>query len=353
MDGPLVKDKTSIAISGRRSLLDVWNNRASTSLYSRNISGGSDYNFYDLNLKINHQLSDRDVLYLSAFSGADQYSQRETETNSGPEVVREFKINWSNLNLVGGWKRYWNEKLYSSTVLYFTQYQYGQFRLQEKKAVPGFELRNNFKNSFQYDAGIQDLGAKMDFNFRINEKHRLKWGGQFIKHRFKPGRYDINIISDDVTQMDTIYQDPLTKTAETGLYLEGEWVISPWYTITTGVHWAGYFLKDDHTLSIQPRLSNRFTVANNTLLRLSFAYMRQHLHLLTTDTGGFPTDLWLPATKRVEPQSGWVAASEISHSFNSYEISLGGYYRQLKNTIAYRGGNSILNPVDWQDKVTQ
>jgi hypothetical protein len=65
VEGPLVKDKSSFMISGRRSYFDLF------FPFSKQLDGVSAY-FNDLNVKVNYTLSDKDKLFLSAYYGRDK-----------------------------------------------------------------------------------------------------------------------------------------------------------------------------------------------------------------------------------------------------------------------------------------
>ena len=69
-EGPIVKDKSSFIISGRRTYIDVL-----TRPFVNNTSAaGSGYFFYDLNAKINHRFSEKDEIFLSGYFGRDVFS---------------------------------------------------------------------------------------------------------------------------------------------------------------------------------------------------------------------------------------------------------------------------------------
>ena len=70
LEGPIIKDKTSFIISARRTYIDLIvapflpntaENTTDLKLY-----------FYDLNAKINHKISKRNRIYLSAYTGKDK-----------------------------------------------------------------------------------------------------------------------------------------------------------------------------------------------------------------------------------------------------------------------------------------
>ena len=73
VEGPIVKDKASFMLSGRRTYLDLLLNPVINSINSKDPSVETDprYFFYDLNGKVNWKVGPKDRVYLSVFNGKD------------------------------------------------------------------------------------------------------------------------------------------------------------------------------------------------------------------------------------------------------------------------------------------
>jgi len=352
LQGPLIKNKTSIFLAARRSLIDVWQQDLLTQNYQRRsfISNTiADYVFTDYNATIFHQLTAKDELIFRTFQGKDDYGQRE-ESNGENRNSRteDLGTSWENFTTSFAWNRTWNHQLKSQLLLYFNQYTYGQERLNITESP-----EEKVSNYFNYEGGIKDLGLKWAMNYQLSEQHQLKYGLQLTQHQFFTGDYQVEFMRSNSPQLDidSTFLTPPLKTVEGGLFVEDEWTINPRLSMRAGLHLAGYQVEEKRYVSIQPRLSIRAIGQQGIAYKFSFATMQQHLHLLTTDNGGFPADLWLPATEQVRPQKGWVVAAQIARTFKGLEVTIEPYYRIIKNPIAYGEGNSILNPGDWQDKV--
>jgi len=80
VEGPIVKDKGSFIVSGRRSYADLFlklskdEDQRNTTLF-----------FYDLNAKANYKIGEKDRIYLSGYFGRDKFQLGET-----------FGFNWGN-----------------------------------------------------------------------------------------------------------------------------------------------------------------------------------------------------------------------------------------------------------------
>ncbi len=69
VEGPIVKNKSSFMISGRRTWFDIVS-RPIMKLINDGFTGG--YYFYDLNAKLNYDFGDKDKLFISGYFGRDR-----------------------------------------------------------------------------------------------------------------------------------------------------------------------------------------------------------------------------------------------------------------------------------------
>ncbi|MFK7982599.1 MAG: carboxypeptidase-like regulatory domain-containing protein [Saprospiraceae bacterium] len=352
LHGPIIKNKTSLLFSARRSLLDVWGEKWLNRVYQDNLIDGTfNYHFTDYNVKLFHHLNNKSQIFANVFQGKDDYEQeQERLTNDGALFKMDLATTWENFNTSIGWNYIWNQKINSQFLIFSNHYSYGQERLNIKESS---SLKT--ENYFNFNGGIKDIGVKWLFQQTLTQNHQLKYGLQLTNHRFFTGDYEVSSFDSrgGALNSDSTFTNNPIKALETGLFLEDEWEINPQLSMRLGFHLAAYNVQKKTYLSFQPRLAMRAIGPGNFAYKFSFASMQQYLHLLTTDNGGFPTDLWLPVTETVRPQSGWIVAAQIARTFNNLELSIEPYYRVLKNSIAYREGKSILNPEDWQQKITQ
>jgi hypothetical protein len=85
LEGPIKKDKASFIVSGRRSYADL--------VVTPFLPGTAtqSYYFYDLNAKVNWQLSSKDHLYLSGCKGIDhaQYTEKGNSVTTCALVIQQ------------------------------------------------------------------------------------------------------------------------------------------------------------------------------------------------------------------------------------------------------------------------
>ena len=164
VQGPILKDKSSFIVSGRRTYIDVL---AKPFINDTSPTKGSGYFFYDLNAKVNYKFSDKDRIFASGYFGRDVFTfiNKDSDFN--------FKIPWGNATASLRWNHLFNDKLFMNATAIFSDYEFEFIGKQDQ-----FEIR--------LFSGIRDWTGKVDFNYYPSVKHNIQFGGSFIKHRFTP-----------------------------------------------------------------------------------------------------------------------------------------------------------------------
>ena len=104
VQGPIVKNKSSFIVSGRRTYIDVLSKPFLNN--EDNAFSGSGYYFYDLTTKVNYRLSDRDKLFLSGYFGRDVFSFNNSDNGIN------IQIPWGNATTSLRWNHLFNDKLF-------------------------------------------------------------------------------------------------------------------------------------------------------------------------------------------------------------------------------------------------
>lgn len=358
LEGPIVKDKTSFIISGRRTYIDLL---ARPLIKAQ--TGGDEvvgYYFYDVNAKINHRFSDKDRLFLSTYLGDDRFYARyyDEDVQNGVTLEDEDEagLRWGNITSALRWNHIFTPKLFSNTTLTYSRYRFDiseEYRYEYLSDTSDQVLVD--QGLAKYLSGIEDFAAKIDFDYLPSPQHGIRFGANAIHHTFRPGA--LNYQYDDESygeSLDTLLGAQETRAIEFAAYVEDDIEISRRLKVNAGVHFSGFSVNDELYTSVQPRIAGRYLLNDQTSLKASYVQMAQFIHLLTNSGIGLPTDLWVPATERVKPQTAQQFALGGAYNWNSsYEISLEGYYKTMDNLISYEEGASFIEVnQDWQDKVT-
>jgi hypothetical protein len=346
LQGPIVKDKASFIVSARRTYLDVLT-QPFIMAAGDGTRGG--YYFYDLNAKVNYTISDKNRLYLSTYTGDDRfYASYKDGLLSGDKM--KFGLGWGNLTSSLRWNHLFSDKLFSNTTLTFSQYKFN-ITASEEYTYDGFKD----KYEFDYYSGIRDWGFKMDFDYLPNPNHYIKFGASNTYHTFMPGQLDLFISEpqyDEYVDTSFVFSDRLYS-HDAFVYIEDDIKVNDRFKANIGVHASLFSVKGKIYPSVQPRLSARYLINENWSAKMSYAEMQQNVHLLTNSNAGLPTDIWVPSTDKVKPQSSKQIAGALSRIIKDgvYELSVEGYYKTMDNLISYQEGSSFMSFKDWQETV--
>ncbi len=339
-EGPISEGKGSYLVGVRRSYIDAF-----TRPISKITSGGETsfgYTFYDLNGKINYDLSDKDKVYASIYSGHDR---AVVNSSGGDNIKASNHFRWGNLLATARWNRLISDRIFTNLTLGYTRYNFSIGFEQEEQGTDNAFL-------FNYNSGIEDLSLNYDWEFYLNSKHSLRSGVHFIEHFFTPG---VNLFRtrQQAVQTDTVFGSFNVNSRELSVYVEDDWEISDRFRMNLGIHANGYHVNGTNYLSPQPRMTASYMTGPLSAVKLSYVRMQQNVHLLSSSGAGLPTDLWVPATERTAPQ----LSSQLTAAFHKslpggYEASAEFYYKTMDKLIAYSDGiNWQEGTEDWQDKI--
>ena len=368
IEGPIVKDKASFIISGRRTYLDLV-----AKPLLKEFAGNDDdevgYYFYDLNAKVNARLGQKHHVYLSAYTGNDDAQisdQRDRFADRVQTISNDnFDLQWSNLTTAFRWNYVISPRWFSNTTLTYSRYDYNNDVTYEttrrgilESGDPEQEREDttyNFSRQ-RYRSSIKDWAGRIDVNFLPNPQHDIQAGVSLIQHRFNPGAVNYvfdTLGTDDIVAGDTVLGSAIIDALEGFVYLEDQWQLFPRFSMNVGVHASAFQVENETYTSLQPRVSMRYLLGETLALKASYARMTQYIHLLTNAGLGLPTDLWVPATERIRPQQAWQGVIGLAKTLPSgLQVSLEGYYKTMDNLLEYRDGADFLDvEEDWQDKV--
>jgi hypothetical protein len=334
IEGPIIKNKMSFMVSGRRTYYDL----LMKPFVKKVTNGGSlVLNFYDLNGKINYKISERDHVYISAYMGSDKFGIRDKTDGESYNAG----IKWGNITGVARWNHLFNQKLFGNLTAYYSRYL---FDLSSGYSGTG----NDF--TMRYFSGIHDWAGKYDFDYIPNNKHYIKMGAGGIYHTYTPGATQLK--GTGITTVDSISK---LNSFEANVYVEDDYLVTDKLKVNIGLHVNAFSVRSKNYLSFQPRVSGRYIIFERTSVKASYAKMNQYIHLLSNSGVGLPTDLWVPATDKILPmQSDQVAVGIAHNTTNDIEISVEGFYKIMKNVLEYKNGaNFILSGSSWENKVVQ
>lgn len=344
LEGPIVKDKSSFIISGRRTFIDLFLREPFIDKNSK--LAGNSYYFYDVNAKLNYTLSQKDRLFASGYFGRDVFNFNSTETGF------KVKIPWGNATSSIRWNHLYSDKLFMNTSLIFTDYK--------------FEFGANQQQfDFRIFSGIRDYAVKFDVNWFPNILHNVKFGVNYTYHRFTPTNVSAQAgdVVFDLGKITRFYAHDLA------LYANDEWDITEKLRVNAGFRVSMFehigpftrYVQDPSfpgkftdTIEygsgekvkmyshIEPRISMRYELNKSSSVKASYTQNYQYIHLASFGSVSLPTDIWVPSTDKVKPQFGTQYSVGYFKNLkeNVFETSVELYYKTMKNQIDYREGST-------------
>ncbi|MBK8819235.1 MAG: TonB-dependent receptor [Saprospiraceae bacterium] len=324
--GPVVKDKSSFMISGRRTyILDLIQPFLKGSSFE-----GTNYYFYDINTKWNYIFSEKDRIYFSGYFGKDVLKFRQ------PTRDFVFDLPYGNSTGTLRWNHVFTQKLFMNMSLIYNDYRF---------QVSGGQ--DNF--SFKLFSGVKDWNLKTDFDYYLNPRHSLKYGINYTYHTLTPNtasattgevNFETGFKPKNAHETGVYFLDDMKLTNKifmnTGLRLSLFSQIGPYTSLVDGTQYA----KGDHVKTyggIEPRWSLNYRVNKELSIKSGVSVTTQYIHLVSNSASTLPADVWVPSTELVKPQRGIQYALGVFKNFKNdmYETSFEVYYKDLQNQIDY------------------
>jgi hypothetical protein len=347
LEGPIIKDKLSFVVSGRRTYIDALV-APLVQLQDPNTTAG--YYFYDFNAKLNYDIDRKNRLFLSGYFGKDRFYANYEE----PGYFSRNGMEWGNRTGTLRWNHQYNNKLFFNTSLIYSNYEFGTFS-GEIFPPDTFNLR--------YSSSIRDIGIKFDADYALSRKHQLKLGVQTTRHVFVPTAFVLKNTDFPEFNIDRVSQE---LSLESGLYVEDLWQPTERLELNTGLRLSQFYAEGENYWRLEPRFSGRYMLTDLSSIKAAFSLMNQYMHLLSNTGIGLPTDLWVPSNSVIGPQRSMQLALGYAHDIpkKSLTFTAESFYKQSRDVITYKpGANFLLTGIDglfsgevidikWEQQVT-
>ncbi len=321
LEGPIVKDKSSFIISGRRTYID---------LLAKPMMDGNQFYFDDLNAKINYKIGNKDRVFLSLYQGKDKFLMAVEDDRFS------WESSWGNTTTTLRWNHLFNDKLFFNTSLIYNNFFRNFTETQE----------GNVENK---ESEVNDKSIKLDLTYFMKSDHKVKLGAQGTLHQF--------------TDDDNLQLNPNQYATELSAYLMDEFSITDIFMFNIGVRYSQFqnigpydeYIFDEkgepvtvinsyerHVSyntyqNIEPRLAARFLLSEQSSFKVSYTQNTQYVNLISTSGSILPTETWIPSNKVINPQKSEQYALGFFHDFKdgTYQASAELYYKNLDNQIEY------------------
>lgn len=370
LGGPLIKGRTSFNFGMRRSWADVFT-APFFGLYNlahRDEPLNGRYAFEDVHAKVTHRFTERSKADVSFYMGHDllKYNDRiciqdpygTGHLNHFEVNERNFKMRWGNINTAINWDYIFSPELYGRFTLFYARNKsMYHFRSEEN------ETREYKQIDYQYiqelnDSYIDETGYRMEFDYRPNNVHHVRFGSNYSYHCFRPqNTSDYSVRLGEGELLDTLaaqgkYQD---QVHDFSLYAEDEIDLLRNFRMNVGLHYTVFGKETHFRQALEPRLAFLYRVHDKHSFKVSYTHMSQFVHQLSNSYLNLPLDFWIPATERIKPMvSRQIAVGFYGIWGRNVNYSCEGYYKTMAHLLDYRGGIGIVPSVSkWDERVSE
>lgn len=355
IEGPL-GENTSFILNGRASILSTY----ITPILRQYNNLETQLNYNDLYFKVSHWFSNTSRLSVKIINVADEIGIDDSGEIGNSIFFDSNRIDWNNRLLGVNWKKDLSDK-----VFLHTQLGSSSFNFDSKSVNKVFE-DNLVSDSLNVrSTSCHDFFSGQAYVDIFTEKlGSIKLGLGGVQYNSAPSILEQEILDNEVEE-EQFCGDSLYQTTELYAFLEQEIILSKFWSANLGLRFNALTGLDTSNTYLQPRLSITYKEFPH-IFSMDYSRMNQFLHLLINPSSGLPSDLWVPSTSIIEPEtSNLFSINYARKSKGLVDFSIGAFYRNYNNIIEYTdptdiiqviGQQNIFNfntqDIRWEDRVT-
>lgn len=296
--------------------------------------------FYDLNGKLTFLPTTKDIISLSFFNGTDDLDNSPKIEASfggmgGPGAPAGMDFNMSTVDLtkygnLGSslrWSRKWGSKLYSNTLLSYSNYYSGRDRTSERTITKDDGTEQTMKNGLIEDNDLKDFSFKTDLQYEISDKQKLEFG-YFLTD------YDIAY---KFTQNDTSsIIDRREQALLSGVYIQDKLdFFEKKFSIIPGIRISNF--TSTNKFYYEPRFAANYKLSDKiTLSTASGLYYQYANRVVREDIMSGSKDFWILSDDKTVPVSSSVHyIAGVNYDMGNYLFSIEGYYKKISNLTEF------------------
>ncbi|MDP4258886.1 MAG: carboxypeptidase-like regulatory domain-containing protein [Bacteroidota bacterium] len=342
IEGPLVKDKTSMVASVRTTYSDWVLRTIPNNAYSNSTTG-----FSDANLRITHMIDQKNSIYVMGYFSTDHFN-----------LNTDSVYHYSNQNGNIKWKHIFSNKSNALITAGMDRYQYSVS--DPRSGTSAYKLGFDINQTY----------LRADFNYLPGNKHIFNYGVNSIYYKLHPGSYE-PVGAKSLVVPNTVAAE---QALESAIYAGDQYSVSQKLAINAGVRWSVFnylgthqeyeyapgFPKQTTTITDsifygsgkviktyaapEIRISARYQLGKDASVKASFNTTRQYIHMLSNTVAVSPTDIWKLSDPHIKPQQGLQYSLGYYRNFsaNTIETSVEVYYKQIGDYLDYKSGASLV-----------
>lgn len=342
LEGPLVKERISLLVSGRTSYSDWILRRIEDPLLRE-----SNASFYDISAALDVKADDKNDLSLFYYGSSDRFAYGE---------ISEYA--YSNQGGSLSWKHTLSPALSSTVTAARAGYSFSTLQNQE----PSQAYRH------RYHLGHNEVIGTFSWVPALN--HHFDFGGGMIYYSLERGK----VLPASESSLKVPVDLGPERGVEGNVFLSDNITLLPWLTLYAGLRYSfftplgpsdvrryvegvprtdanvvdtvhyGNFEAVSFYSGPEVRTALNIRMGARSSLKFSFSQMRQYLFMLSNTVTISPTDQWKLADAHIAPPRGFQLTSGLHRIWPRAGISgsVELYYKKTEDVVEFKDGASFV-----------
>ena len=325
-EGPIVKDKLSLAVSARRSYVDAFLQMVPQ--YRSTVM-----NFYDVTAKMRYIPRAGDFIDVSFIIGHDNMA-----------IKRLMGLYWGNLGGSIKWKKRVGDNISFTTTGAYTDYS-------PKMAMSIMNMDQTLK---EY---IRNASVNEEISFDAGDSNLFKFGVRSELIKVKSA--EVEVVGNKEYDIRSGWQNAVwanyEREFESGFALSGGVRLSlfsamsgkSFHDFSSASEAAPQYASKTY-LDIEPRVNLKYAVTQLHNIKAGYSISTQNLHAIRSSATSFPFDRYALSSEVVKPEKAvqyGIGYSGMS-STGAFDWTIEGYYKQLSNVYDYVDGRTMFSRIN-------
>lgn len=334
-NGPIVKDKLSLAITARRSYADLFLKMVPR--YRSTVM-----HFYDVSAKLHYRLPQKDYIDVSWSVSHD---------NMGISDI--MWMDWGNRAASVRWTANRDDHWKFISTGSFTNYN-------------GNMWMDIMDDSQRLDEYIHTVSFNERASYSFNTNHMIEFGYRSELFRVKSGEWKVNNTN----------EKEIRSGWGNDLWLDYKGDISERLSVEGGIRMNAFSSLSGHSFTKlidyydpsiaqgkngisktyvmpEPRLSIRIDVNEHNAIKAGMTSCSQNLHAIRTSANTFPFDRFAITSDKIKPEKAWQYSLGYAGSTGNgmWEWSAESYYKSMHNVYDYRPGMTMFSDINLENLI--
>lgn len=330
IEQPIVKDKASFWVTGRRSYVDH--------VVKKTIGKDVPYYFYDVNGKLILHPSKSHQIEMSHYGGEDILDFSRDRNRDGKSMLTTY--NSTNSSQTFKWRHTTPDRWKNELSMFRTHFDHSTKNAYKNYVVSAY-------------SEIEDYGAK----FSVERDSAWKAATVSAGFEWKRNEMSPNVLNSQGSIAEVLESGSTGGkiVQEFAAYIQQEWSLRPALKINAGIRGSMAVVDKEKYIFPEPRISARYAFGKDRALKFNYSRMVQYIHRISNSAISTPMDIWYPVTNSIRPQTShqFALAWQRFMPLRKIYFSGEGYYKSMDDLIGYEEGTNFLFKSDFDSRLIQ